>query len=106
MLSVSLSRVTAEKNQSKQDWKGLLFRIVVWLMLEIILNLMGMDDLADYGEFIFEKKVHAPKVSVETSTYYRQQTENPRKGGIKIPYTNYQKIWVLGEKKQELELRI
>lgn len=29
-------------------------KIVVWLAAEIILNFIGLDDLADYSEFIFE----------------------------------------------------
>ncbi len=32
-------------------------KIIVWLITEIILNLLGIDDLADYSEFIFEKQV-------------------------------------------------
>ena len=32
-------------------------KIIVWLITEIILNLVGIDDLADYSEFIFEKQV-------------------------------------------------
>ncbi len=36
-------------------WKTLLVRITVWLSLEIWLNLVGLDDLADYSEFIFEQ---------------------------------------------------
>jgi hypothetical protein len=27
----------------------------VWLVAEIILNLLGLDNLADYGEFVFDK---------------------------------------------------
>ena len=36
-------------------WKTLLVRITVWLSLEIWLNLVGLDYLADYSEFIFEQ---------------------------------------------------
>ncbi|WP_083305126.1 hypothetical protein [Moorena producens] len=32
-------------------------KIIVWLITEIILNVLGIDDLADYSEFIFEKQV-------------------------------------------------
>ncbi|MGB3691182.1 MAG: hypothetical protein WA865_18805 [Spirulinaceae cyanobacterium] len=28
---------------------------MIWLAAEIFLNLIGIDDLADYSEFIFEK---------------------------------------------------
>jgi hypothetical protein len=36
-------------------WKNLLCQIAVWLVAEIILNLLGIDNLADYGEFVFDK---------------------------------------------------
>lgn len=29
-------------------------KAATWLIAEIVLSLMGMDDLADYSEFIFE----------------------------------------------------
>jgi hypothetical protein len=29
-------------------------KFVLWLVIEIILNLVGMDDLVDYSEFLFE----------------------------------------------------
>ncbi|MEB3278678.1 MAG: hypothetical protein VKK42_07105 [Lyngbya sp.] len=28
-------------------------RILIWLIIEILLNLLGLDELADYSEFIF-----------------------------------------------------
>ena len=30
----------------------------------IILNFIGLDDLADYGEFVFERKVHIPETLI------------------------------------------
>ncbi len=35
-------------------WKYLLAKIFVWLMSEIILTFLGIDNLADYSEFIFK----------------------------------------------------
>lgn len=32
-----------------------LSRTIVWLAAEIILNCVGLDDLADYSEFVFER---------------------------------------------------
>jgi hypothetical protein len=29
-------------------------RILIWLIIEILLNLLGLDELADYSEFIFK----------------------------------------------------
>ncbi len=36
-------------------WKKLLVTIPLWLVTEIWFNLLGIDNLADYSEFIFEK---------------------------------------------------
>ena len=36
-------------------WHKLLGKFTIWLTLEIVLNLMGLDDIADYSEFIFER---------------------------------------------------
>ena len=35
----------------------LLARIVLWLVAEIFLNLIGLDDLADCGEWVFERRI-------------------------------------------------
>ncbi len=39
----------------KVIWKQSLYRVMVWLAAEVILNCVGLDDLADYSEFIFER---------------------------------------------------
>ncbi|WP_287254865.1 hypothetical protein [Moorena sp. SIO4E2] len=36
-------------------WKKLLVKLTLWLIVEVGLNLMGLDDIADYGEFVFER---------------------------------------------------
>jgi hypothetical protein len=38
-------------------WKKLFAQIILWLVAEVILNLLGLDNLADYGEFVFDKEV-------------------------------------------------
>jgi hypothetical protein len=38
-------------------WKILLGKIIIWLAAEICLNFLGLDSLADYSEFIFQKDV-------------------------------------------------
>lgn len=35
--------------------KKLLIKCLFWLAAEIILNFAGLDNLADYSEFVFEK---------------------------------------------------
>ena len=39
------------------QWKLGVCRFFVWLTAEIVLSMLGIDDLADYSEFIFEKDV-------------------------------------------------
>ena len=39
----------------KVIWKQSLYRVMVWLAAEVILNCVGLDDLADYSEFVFER---------------------------------------------------
>ena len=34
------------------QWKKLLARMALWLAAEISLNFLGLDDLADYTEFL------------------------------------------------------
>ena len=36
-------------------WQKLLVKTTVWLVAEIWLNFLGIDNLADYSEFIFER---------------------------------------------------
>jgi hypothetical protein len=36
------------------QWQKILVKITFWLILEILLNLLGLDSLADYSEFLFE----------------------------------------------------
>ena len=41
----------------KMQWKRLWVKAAIWVATEIILNVLGLDNLADYSEFIFEKEV-------------------------------------------------
>ncbi len=38
-------------------WRILILKTTIWLVTEIFLNFLGLDNLADYSEFIFEKNV-------------------------------------------------
>jgi hypothetical protein len=40
----------------KVYWQKLFILTLLWLLSEIFLGLLGLDDLADYGEFVFEPK--------------------------------------------------
>ena len=35
----------------------LIAKIVIWLMAEILLTFLGLDDLADYSEFVYERPI-------------------------------------------------
>ena len=52
----------------KARWKRLVLEITVWLVAEIVLNLLGLDNLADYSEFIFQSKFLLVSNSLELST--------------------------------------
>ena len=41
----------------KVHWKKFFIRVSIWLVAELILNLIGIDDLADYSEYHFEQKL-------------------------------------------------
>jgi hypothetical protein len=41
----------------KTIWQKSVAKIIIWLAAEILLTAIGLDDLADYSEFIFEKNV-------------------------------------------------
>ncbi|MEM0980853.1 MAG: hypothetical protein AAGH78_11340 [Cyanobacteria bacterium P01_H01_bin.58] len=45
-------------------WKRLLQQLAVWLTAEIILTLMGMDDLADYSEYHFAARYQSSVAAV------------------------------------------
>ncbi|NJR61424.1 MAG: hypothetical protein HC769_22880 [Cyanobacteria bacterium CRU_2_1] len=36
------------------QWNKLIARVAIWMMAEVMLNLIGLDTLADYSEFFFE----------------------------------------------------
>ncbi len=51
----------------KVDWQKLLVKTSFWLATEIILNLVGIDDLADYSEFIYENPNFTAKIGCVSS---------------------------------------
>ena len=44
-------------------WKKLFTKTVIWLAAEIILNSLGLDTLADYSEFVFDKNAPSSLIS-------------------------------------------
>lgn len=41
----------------KIEWQQLIIKIFFWLLVEIIFTSIGIDDLADYSEFLLMPKV-------------------------------------------------
>jgi hypothetical protein len=39
----------------KKQWQKRLITILIWIVAEIFLNFLGLDNLADYSEFVFQK---------------------------------------------------
>ena len=38
-------------------WKKLLTSSLIWITAEILFNCIGLDTVADYSEFVFERNV-------------------------------------------------
>lgn len=54
-------------------WHKLLLKLLFWLTVEVILNAVGLDNLADYSEFLLD---HAQAAGRETIS---QQIQFPLK---------------------------
>jgi len=39
------------------NWQKLITKIFFWLLVEAVFNLIGIDDLADYSEFLLMPKI-------------------------------------------------
>ncbi|MFM1842988.1 MAG: hypothetical protein RLZZ490_1726 [Cyanobacteriota bacterium] len=50
----------------KIRWRKLLLGTAIWLSLEVILTVLGLDDLADSSEYIFNR--HSLKLLVSSQT--------------------------------------
>ena len=46
------SLIVQEVISMNLKWKTIFIKIIIWLATEIYLNLLGLDTLADYSEFI------------------------------------------------------
>ena len=67
-------------------WKKLLIKSTLWLMAEILLNLLGIDDIADYSEFLLAKDlVNQENVSLAMATPINN---NSNSGNKRLPKIN------------------
>jgi hypothetical protein len=53
--------------QMKTQWQKIWVKAIAWLVVEIVLNLVGLDNLADYSEFIFEKEAAIAKLQPQAT---------------------------------------
>ena len=56
-----------ERSIVKINWQKLILKIFFWLLLEAIFNLLGIDDLADYSEFLL-----MPKITIQSNRFFAQ----------------------------------
>lgn len=58
----------------KIHWKTALLKLIVWIAAEVVLNLLGLDSLADYSEFLHDQEaiglsqLHQPAIVMPTTT--------------------------------------
>ncbi|MEM9007092.1 MAG: hypothetical protein AAGE59_26630 [Cyanobacteria bacterium P01_F01_bin.86] len=39
------------------NWKSLTTKLFIWLLVEIFLSILGLDNLADYSEFLQKRDI-------------------------------------------------
>ena len=44
-------------NKMKIQWHKLVLKVLLWMSVEVVFNFIGIDDLADYSEFLLMPKV-------------------------------------------------
>ena len=48
------------------QWQKLIFQIMFWFLLEVVFNFIGIDELADYSEFLLMPKI-TPELNLSTA---------------------------------------
>ncbi|WP_181256677.1 hypothetical protein [Merismopedia glauca] len=41
-----------------RNWHQTLAKTLIWMVVEVYLDFVGLDNLADYSEFVFERHCH------------------------------------------------
>lgn len=54
-------------------WKVLLLKFTIWVVCEISLNLLGLDDIADYSEYVFDFNQEQMVMTVNHLSSYKDQ---------------------------------
>ena len=48
---------TLSAGSSQIHWKMLLVKFAIWLVAEVVLSLYGLDNIADYSEYLFRPRI-------------------------------------------------
>lgn len=56
-MELTTDRLSIKHKIHKFCRKKLIAKIFIWLAAEILLSFLGLDDVADYSEFIYEKPI-------------------------------------------------
>lgn len=49
------------------NWKKLTLKVTLWLAAEVAFNLVGLDNIADYTEFVFSRQGSLTTVNSTTN---------------------------------------
>jgi hypothetical protein len=52
---INLGKLQWEVGSVQVRWQKLLIQVFVWLAIEMFLNFLGLDTLANYSEFVFHR---------------------------------------------------
>jgi hypothetical protein len=59
------------------QWKKLLIRATVWSVAELFLAFMGLDDLADYNEYVFQSHASIQQSTMELTQSFPDLVPHP-----------------------------
>jgi hypothetical protein len=62
-----------------------LVKVMAWIALEILFNLLGLDDLADYSEFVFEHHDSIAEIRFQQQQDRSLQIALPAEQSYKMP---------------------
>ena len=57
MTVLAVTSTDKETKLMNTNWQKLITKIFFWLLVEAVFNLIGIDDLADYSEFLLMPKI-------------------------------------------------
>lgn len=58
-------------------WQKLFAKMMFWLLAELVLNLVGLDNLADYSEFLLSGKQMAGRIDLTEFVRFSEKHPKP-----------------------------